>query len=212
MTEWVALLRGINVGGVNIKSAELAGLFRESGFDAVKTVLATGNVLFSSPEEAGDTARAGGLRARLEELLSERFGYEARVVLEPRARIAGVAAAYPYAESAAHHAYVVFSSDPGALAALLDDVAGRGLSVDAPAADREGVRASDALDRGSAGPIPGPVPVAEGTERVSAGEGVLYWACPRGSSTDTPFSKLTAAARHKPSLTTRNLNTVRKLL
>ncbi|RII42485.1 DUF1697 domain-containing protein [Galactobacter valiniphilus] len=208
MTEWVALLRGINVGGVNIKSAELAGLFRESGFDAVKTVLATGNVLFSSPEEAGDTVAAEGLRTRLEELLSERFGYEARVVLEPRARIAGVAAAYPYAESAAHHAYVVFGSDPGALAALLDDAAGRGLSVDAPAADREGVRASDALDRGSAGPVP----VAEGAERVSAGEGVLYWACPRGSSTDTPFSKLTAAARHKPSLTTRNLNTVRKLL
>lgn len=208
MTEWVALLRGINVGGVNIKSAELAGLFRESGFDAVKTVLATGNVLFSSPEEAGDTAATKGLRARLEQLLSERFGYEARVVLEPRARIAAVAAAYPYAESAAHHAYVVFGSDPGALAALLDDAAGRGLSVDAPAADREGVRASDASDRGSAGPVP----VAEGAERVRAGEGVLYWACPRGSSTDTPFSKLTAAARHKPSLTTRNLNTVRKLL
>ncbi len=208
MTEWVALLRGINVGGVNIRSAELAGLFRESGFDAVKTVLATGNVLFSSPEAAGDTARAGALRARLEELLSERFGYEARVVLEPRARIAGVAAAYPYAESAAHHAYVVFGSDPGALAALLDDAAGRGLIVDAPAAGRDGGTNASV----SAEPAAGPVSVAEGAERVSAGEGVLYWACPRGSSTDTPFSKLTAAARHKPSLTTRNLNTVRKLL
>ncbi|MDR2255984.1 MAG: DUF1697 domain-containing protein [Arthrobacter sp.] len=194
MTQWVALLRGINVGGVSIKSAELAGTFKDAGFEGVKTVLATGNVLFGAAEEAGDALAAAALRARIEALLSERFGYEARVVLEPRERIGALVEGYPYAESTAHHAYVVFGSDPEALAALLDDAAGRGIAVD-------GAEASGATG----------VPVAEGAERVCAGEGVLYWACPRGSSTDTPFSKLTAAARHKPSLTTRNLNTVRKL-
>jgi uncharacterized protein (DUF1697 family) len=202
MTHWVALLRGINVGGVSIKSAELAGTFKDAGFEGVKTVLATGNVLFGAAEEAGDAPAAAALRARIEALLSERFGYEARVVLEPRERIGALVEGYPYAESTAHHAYVVFGSDPGALAALLDDAAGRGIAVDGAEADgAAGGAASSAKG----------VPVAEGAERVCAGEGVLYWACPRGSSTDTPFSKLTAAARHKPSLTTRNLNTVRKL-
>jgi len=49
-------------------------------------------------------------------------------------------------------------------------------------------------------------------EQIAAGEGVVYWRCPRGSSTDTPFSKHVAKARFKATTTTRNLNTLHKLL
>lgn len=49
-------------------------------------------------------------------------------------------------------------------------------------------------------------------ERFARGEGVVYWRCPRGASTDTPFSKHVGRARFKATTTTRNLNTLRKLL
>ncbi|MDM7889339.1 DUF1697 domain-containing protein [Curtobacterium sp. RHCJP20] len=49
-------------------------------------------------------------------------------------------------------------------------------------------------------------------ERVDRGDGVVYWSCPKGSSTDTVFAKRAAAARFKRTTTTRNVNTLRKLL
>ncbi len=75
MTTWVALLRGVNVGGITIRSAELKEMFAESlGFGAVRAVLASGNVRF----EAGDApAERGELKSRVEAALRERFGYDA---------------------------------------------------------------------------------------------------------------------------------------
>ncbi|WP_372697372.1 DUF1697 domain-containing protein [Arthrobacter sp. JSM 101049] len=55
-----------------------------------------------------------------------------------------------------------------------------------------------------------PVPV-DG-ERFAAGDQVLYWQVPRGSSLDTPLARELGRARHKPVLTTRNLNTLHKVL
>ena len=52
MTRYIALLRGVNVGGVTVKSADLAEVFRDLGFTEVRTVLASGNVVF-------DAARVG---------------------------------------------------------------------------------------------------------------------------------------------------------
>jgi uncharacterized protein (DUF1697 family) len=49
-------------------------------------------------------------------------------------------------------------------------------------------------------------------ERVERGDRVLYWECPKGSSTDTPFAKLIAKPKYKSTTTTRNLRTLRKLL
>jgi len=44
---YVALLAGINVGGRTIKMADLKALFESLGFTEVKTLLASGNVLFT---------------------------------------------------------------------------------------------------------------------------------------------------------------------
>ena len=49
-------------------------------------------------------------------------------------------------------------------------------------------------------------------ERVAPGDNVLYWECPKGASTDTPFAKLIAKPKYKSTTTTRNLRTLRKLL
>jgi uncharacterized protein (DUF1697 family) len=115
MTTYVALLRGVNVGGITIKSAELAELFRSLGFGWVRTVLASGNVVFES-----DETDAAGLKRRIEKALGDRFGYEAWIVLVTRDELEGIVAAFPFgAEREGWHPYVLFASDAAHLAELL---------------------------------------------------------------------------------------------
>lgn len=52
MAIYIALLRGINVGGKNmIKMAELKQMFEGLGLSSVQTYIQSGNVLFRSQEE-----------------------------------------------------------------------------------------------------------------------------------------------------------------
>lgn len=52
MTIYIALLRGINVGGKNmIKMAELKRSLTDDGLKKVQTYIQSGNVLFVSDEE-----------------------------------------------------------------------------------------------------------------------------------------------------------------
>jgi uncharacterized protein (DUF1697 family) len=73
---YVALLRGINVGGNNlIKMPALKACFEEHGFTDVATYIQSGNVIFQSSET--DVEK---LTNEIEKLLSKKFGYESRVV------------------------------------------------------------------------------------------------------------------------------------
>ena len=79
---FLALLRGINVGGQNvIAKAELIRCFEDLGFTSVRTYIQSGNVLFRS----GETSVAALTRA-VEQRLSERLGRAVRAVVLPRAR------------------------------------------------------------------------------------------------------------------------------
>jgi uncharacterized protein (DUF1697 family) len=49
-------------------------------------------------------------------------------------------------------------------------------------------------------------------ERVSARGRTVYWRCPKGSTLDTPYSKFSSSKRFREITTTRNLNTVEKML
>lgn len=115
MTRYVALLRGINVGGINIKMADLRRVFTELGFDDVKTVLASGNVLFTT-----DSADTAALKTRIESALRAAFGYEAWVFVLDLDTLAGIVAAYPFdPERDGWHPYVMFTAQPEVLAGLL---------------------------------------------------------------------------------------------
>jgi uncharacterized protein (DUF1697 family) len=49
MARYLALLRGVNVGGKGmIKMADLKTALEAAGFDTVKTYIQSGNILFSS--------------------------------------------------------------------------------------------------------------------------------------------------------------------
>jgi uncharacterized protein (DUF1697 family) len=77
MVAYAAFLRGINVGGRKpMKMEELRKAFASLGFEVVRTVLASGNVLFESPE----TDRYL-LEQRIDEGLKNTFGYKMGVIL-----------------------------------------------------------------------------------------------------------------------------------
>jgi uncharacterized protein (DUF1697 family) len=74
--QYLALLRGINVGGKNIiKMVDLKACFESLGFSDVLTYIQSGNVLFKSAEK--DKAR---LTTMIEKELSARFYYSTRLV------------------------------------------------------------------------------------------------------------------------------------
>jgi uncharacterized protein (DUF1697 family) len=74
---YVALLRGINmIGRKLISMTELAELFSSLGFQNVKTLLATGNVIF---EQRGSDERQ--LISQIEGKLRRSLGYEVNVLL-----------------------------------------------------------------------------------------------------------------------------------
>ena len=53
MNTWIALLRGINVGGRNrLPMKDLAGLFEAAGCEQVKTYIQSGNVVFTVDSDA----------------------------------------------------------------------------------------------------------------------------------------------------------------
>jgi uncharacterized protein (DUF1697 family) len=82
-TRYLALLRGINVGGKNlVKMADLREGFETMGFAEVRTFIASGNVLFRAPRQ-----RRAELAARIESELTARFGIELKVVLLTAAQL-----------------------------------------------------------------------------------------------------------------------------
>ncbi|OBH33258.1 pyridoxamine 5-phosphate oxidase [Mycobacterium sp. E342] len=119
MTEYAAFLRGVNVGGVNLKMADLARALTDAGFTGVRTVLASGNVVLKSP------AGAAAVRKKAEAALRERFGYDAWVLVYDLATVGAVVDAYPFEpEVDGYQSYVTFVADKAALdelAALGED-------------------------------------------------------------------------------------------
>lgn len=109
MSVWVALLRGVNVGGITIRSADLADLFRSLGFSSVRTVLASGNVVFET--DAAASARPN-LKAAIEGGLRERFAYDAWIILVTMAELTEAAERFPFDErDAARQPWVIFCVD-----------------------------------------------------------------------------------------------------
>lgn len=117
MTNYAAFLRGVNVGGVNLTMAEVATALTDAGFTAVKTVLASGNVLLQS------AAGAASVRKKAEAALRERFGYDAWVLVYDIDAVRAVVDAYPFErEVDGLQSYVTFVAD----SAVLDELAALG--------------------------------------------------------------------------------------
>ena len=59
MNTYIALLKGINVGGhKKIPMAELRELFSKSGYENVQTYIQSGNVIFQTPDQSREKIEA----------------------------------------------------------------------------------------------------------------------------------------------------------
>lgn len=92
MSKYVAFLRGINVGGHKpVKMDELRKAFEALGFQNLKTVLASGNVLFEAPK-----AKPLALTRTIESKLEAVFGHKISVLLRSLGEIQELADARPF--------------------------------------------------------------------------------------------------------------------
>ena len=80
---YLALLRGINVGGKNItKMAALKACLENTGFDRVETFIQSGNVVFETRQKS-----IAKLTAQIDTAIEAAFGIDPRVVVLSRDRL-----------------------------------------------------------------------------------------------------------------------------
>jgi uncharacterized protein (DUF1697 family) len=114
-TTYVALLRGINVGGKNkIPMAGLRDVFESLGHEDVATYIQSGNVVFTStvkPAQAATDIAAG---------IKSTFGLDISVIVRTRAQLAKAAKEHPYLTSSADGSklFVTFLEDKPSAAAI----------------------------------------------------------------------------------------------
>ena len=111
MTEFVALFRGINVGGKHsLPMQDLREILSSLGCENVQTYIQSGNAVFSSP------ADAESLSGQIRGAIDERFGFAPQVLLLSAARFRAVVAANPFPDAvdAPKSLHVSFLAEPPA--------------------------------------------------------------------------------------------------
>lgn len=115
---WIALFRGINVGGNNLlPMRELAALLVKLGASDVSTYIASGNVVFRHDSDA-----APALAQRIGRAVHQAYGFEPRVLLLSHAELEQAAATNPFLQHCSDHktVHVMFLAE----APLQPDLAG----------------------------------------------------------------------------------------
>jgi uncharacterized protein (DUF1697 family) len=225
---YVALLRGINVGGNNlIKMTALKACFEEQGFDDVATFIASGNVLFTAsaagaPKLAAP-ARSAGSRLPEKTIVADRACGAER--LAAPARSAG---------SRLPEKTIVADRACGAerLARLIEAALSSTFKYDASVVLRSQKEMRDIVGRAPAGfgrqpdkyrydviflkaPLTAAaaikdVPVNPEVDTARAGSGVLYFSRLVAKASKSRLGKIVSRPIYK-NLTIRNWNTTSKL-
>lgn len=180
LAKYVALLRGINVGGNRkIKMADLKAVMTDAGFARVQTYVQSGNVVFEGADEG-----VADIAARLESVCEKAFGFHTEFIIRDEATFRAEAAACPYVTSdleptegrepkLLHIAYLLHTPDEARIRALIDGY--------------------------------------DGPEDITLKGNVLYVYYREGSAR-SDFSALLTAKKLGTTPTSRNWNTVLKLL
>lgn len=117
---YVALIRGINVGGKHIiRMTDLKACFEEQGLKDVATYIQSGNVVFSARAKPAEIAR------RLEAALHATFDCQTKVVLRSQVEMAAIVARAPRGfgkESTRYRYDVIFLNAPLTAAAAIAKV------------------------------------------------------------------------------------------
>ncbi len=119
MTNYIALLRAVNVGGTGkLSMAELKGMCIELGFANVQTYIASGNVVFQS--KLTEKKVKAALEARLEIYAGKAVG----VLIRTAAEMAEILANNPFPSAASNRCVAIFL-DEAPSGEVMDGVMGR---------------------------------------------------------------------------------------
>ena len=95
MRTWIALLRGINVGGKNIlPMKDLRDLLTKCGFEGVSTYIQSGNCVFRS--DHADSDRIGNI---ISDAIEGKFGFRPVTLVLSAEKLDAISAENPYADA-----------------------------------------------------------------------------------------------------------------
>jgi uncharacterized protein (DUF1697 family) len=104
MGSWVALLRGVNVGGNNKLPMEtLRALAEGEGFGAVRSYIASGNLVFES--DLGEAE----IREKLETAIEREYGKRLGVIVRSGADMAAALARNPFPDMPGNKVVTIFT-------------------------------------------------------------------------------------------------------
>jgi len=107
VTDYVALLRAVNVGGTaKLPMTELKAIGEACGFAEVRTFIASGNLLFKS--EDGEATVRSAIEVKVEIF----FGRPVQVFVRTGAEMAAVVAANPFADRPGNRTIAYFMAAP----------------------------------------------------------------------------------------------------
>lgn len=117
---YLALLRGINVGGKNrLPMKDLIDICRECECRNVRSFIQSGNVIFDAAPDV-----ASGIAGKVAARIADRFGYRTPVILRTAGELAAAVAANPFIEArcpeAELHVYFLADRPDPARVARLD--------------------------------------------------------------------------------------------
>lgn len=119
MPSHVALLRGVNVGGVKLAMADLRAVLSSLGYTDVSTYIQSGNALFST-----DGKDPAALAAEIEAALDKQLGMRPRVLVLTRDQLAQVIRDNPYPDEPnpkmVHAVFLAEAPGPEQIAAVAE--------------------------------------------------------------------------------------------
>ena len=102
MKTYIALLKGINVGGhKKVPMAELRDLLAKSGFQNVQTYIQSGNVIFKSSEETKN------LEDKIQNAISSHFGFEVSIIVKTNAELQLIFDSCPFENAKKEKSYFI---------------------------------------------------------------------------------------------------------
>jgi uncharacterized protein (DUF1697 family) len=115
---YVALLRGVNLGGRQLPMKDLVAIFERAGCAKVRSYIQSGNVVFTAPGKV-----AAGIASVVQKAILGRFKYDAPVVVRSAAELAAVARTNPFLAAGAelkslHVAFLASAPTSASIAAL----------------------------------------------------------------------------------------------
>ncbi|SKC05372.1 Uncharacterized conserved protein, DUF1697 family [Sphingobacterium nematocida] len=169
---YCAFLRGVNVKGTSMKMKEVCTLFENNGMTNVNSILASGNILFSSGKPRTE------LKEILEKALSSHFDYDAFLFLKNKKELENIINSNPFEPNTNFHIYVFLGIDG------IENLLKKEFEQSKKATGEEGAMV----------------------------DSTFYWKVPKGSTLDSEFSKILGQKKLKNTLTSRNINTIVKVL